>query len=80
VYRSTRAYNSESSIAPGDEEILLPIPVDPLTVAQFWVRVAMSFCLLGAALYIILSKRFQPKDKHWAYGLIGILLGYWLKM
>lgn len=53
---------------------------DPLTVQQFWVRVAISFSVLGCALYVVLSKRYTPTQKHWAYATLGTLLGYWLKL
>jgi ABC-type sulfate transport system permease subunit len=43
------------------------------------MKQAISLALLAASIYIILSSRFGPKDKHWAYGTVGTLLGYWLK-
>jgi hypothetical protein len=41
-------------------------------------RTGMSFVLLVAALWVILSKRYGPTDRHWAYGIIGMIVGYWL--
>jgi hypothetical protein len=35
--------------------------------------------LLSGALFVVLSKLYTPTDKHWAYGTIGTLMGYWLK-
>src|SRR5487761_111495 len=32
-----------------------------------------------ASLFVILSKRYGPKDKHWAYGTVGIIIGFWLR-
>jgi hypothetical protein len=55
-------------------------PLDPLIIQQFWVRVAISFCVLACALFVILSKRYTPTQKHWAYATLGTLLGYWLKL
>jgi preprotein translocase subunit SecF len=43
------------------------------------MRILVTIVLLTAALFVILSKRFQPKDKHWAYATIGTLIGFWLK-
>ena len=43
------------------------------------MQVGISLVLLGATLYIILSTAYQPKDKHWAYGTIGMVIGFWLK-
>jgi hypothetical protein len=42
-------------------------------------RLALSAILLAAALFVILTKRYSPQDKHWAYGTIGTIVGFWLK-
>jgi hypothetical protein len=42
-------------------------------------QVVVSGVLGGAALFIILSKRYGPKDTHWAYATLGTLLGFWLR-
>lgn len=48
-----------------------------------WIRLAMqivtSLAVLGGTLYIIISPSYDPKDKHWAYGSAGTILGYWLR-
>jgi hypothetical protein len=46
---------------------------------QFAVKAAMSFVVLLACLYMILSKQYGPKETHWAYGVVCTLLGFWLK-
>lgn len=33
----------------------------------------------GAAIWIIFVAEHQSDDKTWAYGTLGMLLGYWLK-
>jgi hypothetical protein len=38
----------------------------------------ISVTLLAAALFIVLSKRYSPHDKHWAYTTLGTILGFWL--
>jgi hypothetical protein len=43
------------------------------------MQVAFSLVLTTASLFVILSKRYQPKDKHWAYTTIGTILGFWLR-
>jgi hypothetical protein len=47
-----------------------------------WVAVMMqvliSLIILGAALWVILSRKYQPTDRHWAYGLVGTVIGFWL--
>lgn len=43
------------------------------------VQVALTFIVLTAALWVILSKRYPPKAEHWAYGIVGMVLGFWLR-
>ena len=42
------------------------------------MQVAVSGVVGAAALFVILSTRYGPKDKHWAYATVGTLLGFWL--
>ena len=44
------------------------------------MQVMVSLVLFGAALYVILSKSYQPKDKNWAYSTLGMVIGFWLKL
>jgi hypothetical protein len=66
-------------LSAGRLEIRLPPSADPLTFQFFCARAILSGVILACALYVILSKRFQPREKHWAYGVVGTLIGYWLK-
>jgi hypothetical protein len=43
------------------------------------MQVGVSLILLPATLFVILSSRYQPKDKHWAYSTLGMVIGFWLK-
>lgn len=43
------------------------------------MQVFLSIVLMSASLYIILSKQYDASDKHWAYGTLGTLVGYWLR-
>jgi hypothetical protein len=43
------------------------------------MEILISVVVLVAALYVILSKRYTPTDKHWAYGTVGLIVGFWLK-
>jgi hypothetical protein len=36
----------------------------------------VSLAVLGAALFIILTRGFDPD---WAYGTVGMVVGYWVK-
>jgi len=44
------------------------------------MKIVVTLLIGGAAVFVILSKRYGPKDKHWAYATAGTILGYWLKM
>jgi hypothetical protein len=43
------------------------------------MQVLVTCAVGGCSLFVILSKGYGPKDKHWAYATVGTLLGYWLK-
>lgn len=43
------------------------------------MQIALTAVLLGASLFVIMSHKYAPAQKHWAYGMIGTLLGFWLK-
>ena len=45
---------------------------------DLWTRVVLSLGVAALAGYVIL---FRPKDhqaREWAFGVLGLLLGYWL--
>jgi len=50
--------------------------------AERWkliIRGGVSIAVLGAGLYIILSSQYPDSTSKWAYGVIGVVLGYWLR-
>jgi hypothetical protein len=47
----------------------------PVPVAM---QVVITVSMLATSIFIILSKRYSPTDKHWAYGTLGTILGFWL--
>jgi hypothetical protein len=50
----------------------------PPNDVSLFMRVAVSLALLGSSLFVILSKRYTPQDKHWAYTTIGAIMGFWI--
>jgi len=46
--------------------------------AKLWMRFTVTVVVLAAAIYVILSEDYDDEGKKWAYGTIGIILGYWL--
>lgn len=51
-------------------------PVQPGTLLA--ARLAITFIVLIAALYVILSQKYKADAEKWAYATVGLLLGYWL--
>jgi hypothetical protein len=45
----------------------------------FIVRATISGIILAAALFIILKGTHPKASMEWAYGSIGLIIGYWLK-
>ena len=57
-------------------------PASPASPASFTaadaMRILVSLFLLAAVLWVILSRRYGPTDRHWSYGVIGTVVGFWL--
>jgi hypothetical protein len=43
------------------------------------MQAVVSMAVLAASLFIILNQGFDPVNKRWAYGSVGMVVGYWLK-
>jgi len=43
------------------------------------IRACVSVTVLTCALYVILSDIYPDSTAKWAYGAIGIVIGYWLR-
>ena len=52
---------------------------DEASTAALWMRVVVTLIVLLCALYIILSRHYEADQQKWAFGVIGTVLGYWLK-
>jgi hypothetical protein len=46
---------------------------------KFVGSIVVSIAVLGAGLYIILSKEYETDSQKWAFGAVGTILGYWLR-
>ena len=55
---------------------VFPSPASKIDAAM---QAALSAILLVAGLYVILSKDYGTTDKHWSYGTVGTLVGFWLR-
>jgi hypothetical protein len=43
------------------------------------IQAIITAIFVGAGLFVILSKRYAPAERHWAYGALGTILGFWLR-
>lgn len=43
------------------------------------MRVLVSLVMLGASLYVILSKNYDADTSKWAFGTAGTVIGFWLR-
>ncbi len=43
------------------------------------MQIVVSFLILGAGLWVLLSGRYGAEAMHWAAGATGTVMGYWLK-
>ena len=50
-----------------------------VATGRLCMQVVLTLTLGGTALWIILATAHAPDDKKWAYGALGIVLGYRLK-
>lgn len=46
---------------------------------NLFVKIAVSTIVLAASLYVILSQKFPDDYNKWAFGMTGLVVGYWLR-
>jgi hypothetical protein len=46
---------------------------------KLYVKIAISAIILAASLYVILAQGFPDAHNKWAFGMIGLVVGYWLR-
>jgi hypothetical protein len=44
-----------------------------------WMSLLVTTAVGAAALYIVLSNHYGQDSLKWAYGVVGTVMGYWLK-
>ncbi len=47
--------------------------------AQTITRIAVTSIVLIAGLYVILNHNYSAEDKKWGYGIVGTVVGFWLR-
>jgi hypothetical protein len=63
---------------PPDEPVPTAGPGDQMD-ARLLMQISITLILMATCLFMIVSKKYAPKDKHWAFATIGTMLGFWLK-
>lgn len=46
--------------------------------AAFWAKVFFSATFMLAALFVILSKRYDDETKKWAFSVLTLIAGVWI--
>ncbi len=54
----------------------LPVGQDRITTL---IKIGISVIVLGAALFVLLSQKFPDDYNKWAFGMVGLVVGYWLR-
>lgn len=84
-WNATTLSREGATLATSSRPKKIPGPRKPTTAAKnattvrIIMQVVVSVFVLGAGIFIIISHEYDAKDKHWAYGSAGTILGYWLK-
>jgi hypothetical protein len=42
------------------------------------VQALISLVLVGTSLIVLVSKNYDSRDRIWAYGTVGAVIGFWL--
>jgi hypothetical protein len=63
----------------GGKPDLITLAYGSVIDISVWMRCGVSVIVLVAALYVILNQSYGPDDKKWGYGIVGTIVGYWLR-
>lgn len=44
-----------------------------------WMPVVVSIAVLASALWVILLGKYTADAQKWAFGAVGLIVGFWLK-
>jgi hypothetical protein len=54
------------------------IDTDSPWTPVLFVQIAVTLIFVASSLFVVLSKKYAPAERHWAYGALGTILGFWL--
>lgn len=53
-------------------------PTSNLLMQSFWIKVGFSIVFCIAALYVVLSNKYEDETRKWAFGVLAIIVGVWV--
>jgi hypothetical protein len=63
--------------------IFNPLSAPPsagISITNKTMPIIVSIIVLLAGLYVILSKKYPDDTQKWAFGVVGLIIGYWLPL
>jgi hypothetical protein len=64
--------------SPYDPSVVFESSIKPNPVVPI-MQIVISMIVLASGLWVVLSGKYQTTEKHWAYGAIGTIIGFWFK-
>lgn len=83
--KATRGRAPGVVVRTTDEAPILPpspphSPAKRIHASAVWMPIILSLLVIGAALAVILLPGYYGEEQQkWAFGIIGVILGYWFK-
>jgi|GEM_PF-3263946 len=75
TYRFLRRKERQVASGGGRPEVAAPAGVNVRTM----MMVVVSVLVLGTSLFIILSGNYDSESQKWAFGVVGMIVGFWLR-
>jgi hypothetical protein len=75
TYRFLRPKARQLAPGRGRPEVAAPAGINVRTI----MMVVVSVLVLGSSLFIILSGQYDNESQKWAFGVVGMIVGFWLR-
>jgi hypothetical protein len=46
---------------------------------RVFMQIVLSLGLVASSLFVVLVQRGDASAQHWAFGMIGMVMGFWLR-
>jgi hypothetical protein len=46
---------------------------------RVFMQVVLSLGLVASSLFVVLAQHGDASARHWAFGMIGMVMGFWLR-